>query len=106
MTHFYQTFVLVKDRVDKEEFIIEYFPTEFMLEYFFTNPLQGNLSKKRIDFIIRRDHVDTTEDIISSQPKNALKQVSGEDGKKRNGENDTYRKTWKKETGSKKYQIR
>ena len=73
MTHFYQTFVLVKDRVDKEEFIIEYFPTEFMLEDFFTNPLQGNLSKKRIYFIIIRDHVDTMKEIISSPEKERIK---------------------------------
>ena len=33
----------VQDQIDKVEFSIEYFPTQFMVADYFTNPLQGRL---------------------------------------------------------------
>ena len=37
--HIYMRYFFVKDRVDKEEFIIEYYNTSAMLAKLFTKPL-------------------------------------------------------------------
>ena len=45
-------YFFIKDRVDSQEFIIEYLPTEDMIADFFTKPLQGEMFKKLRDKIL------------------------------------------------------
>ena len=52
-------YFFVKDRVDKNEFKIEYCPTESMLADFFTKPLQGGLYKKFRDVLMGYKHITT-----------------------------------------------
>jgi hypothetical protein len=39
-------YFFMKDRIEKEEFAVEYCPTEHMVADFFTKPLQGNLFRR------------------------------------------------------------
>ena len=45
-------YFFIKDRVDSQELIIEYLPTEEMIADFFTKPLQGEMFKKLRDKIL------------------------------------------------------
>ena len=50
-------YFFVKDRVDKEEFRIEYRKTEDMIADFFTKPLQGHLFRKFRDLIMGYENI-------------------------------------------------
>ena len=50
-------FFLVKDRVDKKEVEIKYFPTTLMLGDYFTKPLQVNLFRRFRDVIMGKVHI-------------------------------------------------
>ena len=45
-------YFFVKDRIDKGELRVEYYPSSIMLADFFTKPLQGQLFKKFRDVIM------------------------------------------------------
>ena len=55
--HIYIRYLFVKDRVDKEEFSIEYCNTLAILIDCFTKPLQGSLFWRLREVIIGRAHV-------------------------------------------------
>ena len=55
-------YFFVKDRVDKGEMSIEYFPTGIMLADYFTTPLQGSLFNKFRDVIMSySSHISTLQ---------------------------------------------
>ena len=50
-------FFWVKDRVDKKEVEIKYFPTTLMLADYYTKPLQGNVFRRFRDVIMGYTHI-------------------------------------------------
>ena len=52
-------YFFVKDRVDKDEIIIEYCPTELMIADYFTKALQGKAFKKMWNVIMGRTHINS-----------------------------------------------
>ena len=58
-------YFFVKDRLDKNEFRLEYCPTEKMIADYFTKPLQGALFNKFRAIIMGWEHIDSV-----STPRN------------------------------------
>jgi len=59
-------YFFIKDRLEIEDFDVQYCPTEQMLADFFTKPLQGNLFRKLKAVIMGHQHVDTLKEIVPS----------------------------------------
>ena len=57
--HIHIKYFFVKDRVDKKELRIQYYPTAEMLADFFTKPLQGALFHKFRDVLMGWKHITT-----------------------------------------------
>ena len=67
--HIYIRYLFVKDRVDKEEFSIEYCNTFVMISDFFTKPLQGSLFWRLGEVNMGRVHVNILQDYIPPPKK-------------------------------------
>ena len=50
--HIDTSYSFITDRIEKKEGFIEHFPTEEMIEDFFSKPLQGSLFRKFRDIIM------------------------------------------------------
>ena len=70
--HIHIRYFIAKYRVNKDEVSIEFFPTESMLAYFFTKPLQGKLFKIFRAVIMGWDHIDTPKEITPSPDKELI----------------------------------
>ena len=73
-------YLFVKDRVDKEEFIIEYCNTSTILANFFTKPLQESFFRRLREFILGWFHGDILQDYVTSLKKERVENlVSGDE---------------------------
>ena len=62
-------FFFVKDRVDKEEFSMEYYNTLAVLADFFTKPLHGSLFRRFRGVIIGWAHVNIMKEYFAPPKK-------------------------------------
>jgi KUP system potassium uptake protein len=60
-------YFFIKDRLEIEDYTVEYCPTEQMLADFFTKALQGNLFRRLSAVIMGHKHIDSLKEFMSAK---------------------------------------
>jgi hypothetical protein len=60
-------YFFIKDRLEIEDYTVEYRPTEQMLADFFTKALQGNLFRRLSAVIMGHKHIDSLKEFMSAK---------------------------------------
>jgi hypothetical protein len=79
-------YFFIKDRLEIEDFKVQYCPTEQMLADFFTKPLQGKLFRRLREVVMGHEHVNTLREATSatSQERVGMKDIPKESGNEAN----------------------